>query len=136
MEIQKYGNIKVVGVVVRFQRDWHTTIWKWKLPLKCNFFGLSLRNNILTWDDLVKRGFNLLISRNVIFYLMRMEFKICILWFSHFDIRLQAHFTHNIGNIYRFMFWKWLLQGTMYYICNFRVLFTTIFLPSTLQTVS
>ena len=30
------------------------------------------------WDNLVKRGFNLLTSRNFVFYLMRMDFKICI----------------------------------------------------------
>ena len=131
-----YGNIQAIGVVARFQSDWHTTIWKWKLPLNCNFLGLSLRNNILTWENMVKIRFNLLISRNVIFYLMRMDFKIHILWFGHFDIRLQAHITHNIGSLYRFLFWKRLLLRTMYYICNFRVLFMTIILSCTLQAVS
>ena len=38
---------------------WYTSVWKWNSPLKCNiFFCLALNNNILTWNNIVWRGFN------------------------------------------------------------------------------
>lgn len=36
---------------------WSSTIWKWNLPMKLKcFLWLMLKNKVLTWDNLVKRG--------------------------------------------------------------------------------
>lgn len=37
---------------------WYAKFWKWQIPLKVTcFLWLCLRNRILTWDNLLKRGF-------------------------------------------------------------------------------
>ena len=38
---------------------WYYRLWKWKMPLKLKcFFCLVMENCILTWDNLVRRGWN------------------------------------------------------------------------------
>jgi hypothetical protein len=37
---------------------WYTDLWQWQIPLKIKLFAwLMLEQKILTWDNLVKRGF-------------------------------------------------------------------------------
>jgi len=37
---------------------WYTDLWQWKIPLKIKLFvWLLLEQKLLTWDNLVKRGF-------------------------------------------------------------------------------
>jgi hypothetical protein len=39
-------------------KEWMIDIWKWKIPLRIKLFcWLMIENRILTWDNLIKRGF-------------------------------------------------------------------------------
>jgi hypothetical protein len=39
--------------------DWLIDIWKWQIPLRIKLFcWLMIENRILTWDNLLKRGFS------------------------------------------------------------------------------
>jgi hypothetical protein len=56
---KKAYEVQMMETVEVEQNFWYVDLWTWQLPLKVKLFiWLMLEQRILTWENLIKRGFN------------------------------------------------------------------------------